>query len=260
MNEAGTDPRRRQIGLDPPEAVRIEPCRLRERDGEAAALKAGRGRRRSLVLRMRLGAVLVRCELGEGVGVPRERRAGGGRDGDERPRQSVLGARLDEVAELSRDRHGEHRVPGPELERAQQAAQDAPEVRPPLERGDPHGDAGVVGRATARDEDALGACEGRGRGIESRRPGVPRGGPRSRRWAGVWGGAVVTLVNVFDPELVLRGGGAAAAGELLLEPRTRVVRRRTLAPGRYCVRIELARLGPDAGLVGAAAPAPEAAA
>jgi glucokinase len=68
------------------------------------------------------------------------------------------------------------------------------------------------------------------------------------------GRAVVTLVNLLEPELVLVGGGAAAsAGELLLVPLTRVVRRRALAPTRERVRIELARLGPDAGLVGAAA-------
>ncbi len=74
------------------------------------------------------------------------------------------------------------------------------------------------------------------------------------------GRGVVTLVNVLDPELVLLAGGAAAAGELLLDPLTRVVRRRALAPGRDRVRIELARLGPNAGLIGAAALAWEAAA
>ena len=74
------------------------------------------------------------------------------------------------------------------------------------------------------------------------------------------GRAVVTLVNVLDPELVLLSGGAAAAGELLLEPLTRVVRRRALAPGCDRVRIELAHLGPNAGLIGAAALALEAAA
>jgi glucokinase len=69
----------------------------------------------------------------------------------------------------------------------------------------------------------------------------------------------VTLVNILDPELVLLGGGAAAAGDLLLDPLTRVVRRCALAPGRDRVRIEVGQLGADAGLVGAAALALEAA-
>jgi glucokinase len=74
------------------------------------------------------------------------------------------------------------------------------------------------------------------------------------------GRGVASLVNVLDPELVLVGGGAAAAGELLLEPARRVVRRRTLPPARDNVRVEQARLGERASLVGAGALALEAAA
>jgi glucokinase len=72
------------------------------------------------------------------------------------------------------------------------------------------------------------------------------------------GRGVCTLVNVLDPELVLVGGGAAAAGELLLDPMRRIVRRRALPPARDRVRIEPAALGPRAGVVGAGALALEA--
>jgi glucokinase len=74
------------------------------------------------------------------------------------------------------------------------------------------------------------------------------------------GHGLVTLVNVLNPELILVGGGASAAGELLISPMRRVIERRALAPARDVVRVEPARLGAHAGLVGAAALAFDAAA
>ena len=65
------------------------------------------------------------------------------------------------------------------------------------------------------------------------------------------GAGIETLVNVFNPEVVVIGGGFAGAGDLLLEPAREVVRSRALVPGRDLVRIVPAELGPDAGLVGA---------
>ena len=67
------------------------------------------------------------------------------------------------------------------------------------------------------------------------------------------GAGLVTLVNIFNPELVVIGGGAAAAGELLFEPARRVLAARGLQPARDQVRIVPAALGPDAGFIGAAA-------
>lgn len=67
------------------------------------------------------------------------------------------------------------------------------------------------------------------------------------------GAGITTLVNVFNPQLVVVGGGAAAAGELLLEPARLVVAKRALCPAREQVRIVPAALGPDAGVIGAAA-------
>jgi len=67
------------------------------------------------------------------------------------------------------------------------------------------------------------------------------------------GAGLVTLVNVFNPELVVIGGGAAAAGEVLLAPARRVLAARALRPQRDEVRVVPARFGNDAGVVGAAA-------
>ena len=72
------------------------------------------------------------------------------------------------------------------------------------------------------------------------------------------GSGIGTLVNVFNPELVVLGGGFAAAGDLLLPPALEVMRREALLPARDLVRVVPAQLGPEAGLVGAALVAFEA--
>jgi glucokinase len=67
------------------------------------------------------------------------------------------------------------------------------------------------------------------------------------------GAGIASLVNIFNPEVVVVGGGfASGAGELLLEPAREFVRREALPPARDLVRIVPAALGPDAGMVGAA--------
>jgi glucokinase len=59
-------------------------------------------------------------------------------------------------------------------------------------------------------------------------------------------------VNIFDPELVLVGGGfGAAAGELVLEPARDAARREAIPPANETLRIIAAQLGSEAGLVGA---------
>jgi glucokinase len=66
------------------------------------------------------------------------------------------------------------------------------------------------------------------------------------------GTGIASYVNVFNPELVVIGGGFARAGDLVLEPARRVVAERGLPTAREHVRLALAVLGPEAGLVGSA--------
>jgi glucokinase len=63
---------------------------------------------------------------------------------------------------------------------------------------------------------------------------------------------IADFVNVFNPELVVIGGGFAEAGELLLDAARKVVAERALPPGKDEVRIVIAELGSEAGLIGAA--------
>jgi glucokinase len=65
------------------------------------------------------------------------------------------------------------------------------------------------------------------------------------------GAGIAGLVNIFEPELVVLGGGFAKAGELLIAPARELVEREALLPGRETVRIVPAELGSHAGLVGA---------
>jgi glucokinase len=68
------------------------------------------------------------------------------------------------------------------------------------------------------------------------------------------GVGIAGLVNVFDPDLVVVGGGASEAGELLLAPARNAFERSVEAPGhRPEVPIVQAALGNDAGAIGAAA-------
>ena len=66
------------------------------------------------------------------------------------------------------------------------------------------------------------------------------------------GAGLTSVINVFNPEVVVLGGGALAAGELLLEPAREVVAERALPPSRDAARIVPAHFGEESGMVGAA--------
>ena len=67
------------------------------------------------------------------------------------------------------------------------------------------------------------------------------------------GVAIANYVNIFNPEMVVVGGGVMGAGEMLLEPARAEVRKRALPPSRDVVTIVAAEFGHEAGMVGAAA-------
>ena len=70
------------------------------------------------------------------------------------------------------------------------------------------------------------------------------------RWLGI---GLAGFVNTFNPEVIPVGGGASRAGELILEPARREVHLRARSPSRDLVEIKEATLGPESGVLGAAA-------
>ncbi|HET6201314.1 MAG TPA: ROK family protein [Planctomycetota bacterium] len=67
------------------------------------------------------------------------------------------------------------------------------------------------------------------------------------------GAGIANLVNVFNPDRVLLSGGVAEAGGVWLEALREEVARRALAEPAAHAKVERARLGYDAGAIGAAA-------
>jgi glucokinase len=65
------------------------------------------------------------------------------------------------------------------------------------------------------------------------------------------GVAFSSLANIFEPEVIVVGGGVIAAGELLLEPAREEMRARALRPMNE-TRVAAAQLGDEAGMIGAA--------
>jgi glucokinase len=81
------------------------------------------------------------------------------------------------------------------------------------------------------------------------------GDPVARRvWAGAMdmlGGAITDLVNVFEPDAVVIGGGVTRSGAMLLDPVREIVAREAMTPAAAAVPIVLAGLGDLVCVVGA---------
>jgi glucokinase len=66
------------------------------------------------------------------------------------------------------------------------------------------------------------------------------------------GVGMVNLVNIFNPERIIVGGGMSHLGDMLLEPARRVVRERAFQLAAQSVSIIPSQLGDNAGVIGAA--------
>jgi glucokinase len=70
------------------------------------------------------------------------------------------------------------------------------------------------------------------------------------RWLGI---GLAGFVNIFNPEVVAVGGGASRAGRFILDPAHEEVQLRARSPSRDLVEVQQATLGPESGVLGAAA-------
>ena len=66
------------------------------------------------------------------------------------------------------------------------------------------------------------------------------------------GAGLTNIVNIFNPEMIVVGGGVSKMGDLLLEPARQVVAERAFELPAEAVHIVTAELGDDAGVLGAA--------
>lgn len=66
------------------------------------------------------------------------------------------------------------------------------------------------------------------------------------------GVGISSLANIFDPDVILVGGGVSAAGELLVGPAREEFARRAMPPIVARTEVRLAQFGGEAGLLGAA--------
>lgn len=65
------------------------------------------------------------------------------------------------------------------------------------------------------------------------------------------GVGLASLANIFNPDVLVIGGGVIVAGDLLLEPARRELRKRALPPMNE-TPVRAAQMGNDAGMIGAA--------
>ncbi|HZU59646.1 MAG TPA: ROK family protein [Solirubrobacteraceae bacterium] len=105
----------------------------------------------------------------------------------------------------------------------------------------------TLGRLLAEDKPVRGA-----EAVLAARAGDEAARRTVEIWAQHVGIGVANAINTFDPDEVVIGGGAALAGDLLLEPATQVARAYVVPGlGEHTV-IRLARHGAVAGVLGAA--------
>ncbi|MGZ6589987.1 MAG: ROK family protein [Solirubrobacteraceae bacterium] len=105
----------------------------------------------------------------------------------------------------------------------------------------------ALGRLRASDSPVL-----RADAVRTARDGDQAAAAAVEGWAEHVGIGVANAINTFDPDEVVIGGGAALAGELLLQPATRVAHGYVVPGLAARTRIRLARHGVRAGVLGAA--------
>ena len=114
------------------------------------------------------------------------------------------------------------------------------------------------GAAVERPESALGRIASRRKLLGEDVTELARQGDETAlsvlEETGTWLGiGLAGFVNVFNPEVAAVGGGAMEAGDLILASARREVRLRARPPSRDLVEIQVATLGPESGVLGAAA-------
>ncbi|HXZ04671.1 MAG TPA: ROK family protein [Ktedonobacteraceae bacterium] len=83
--------------------------------------------------------------------------------------------------------------------------------------------------------------------------GIPLARDIIIRAAEALGVGLVNIIHIYNPDMIILGGGVMHMGRMLMEPALRIVQERTMKAPRASARIALAQLTRNAGLVGAGA-------
>jgi glucokinase len=83
--------------------------------------------------------------------------------------------------------------------------------------------------------------------------GVPIACDIIRDAAEAIGVGLVNIIHIFNPEMIILGGGVTQIGPSLIEPALQVVQQRAMKVPSEAAHISLAKLGADVGLIGAGA-------
>lgn len=83
--------------------------------------------------------------------------------------------------------------------------------------------------------------------------GVPLAQHIIQQAAEAIGVGLVNVIHIFNPALIILGGGVSQMGQQIMGPAQRIVDERAMSAPRQTVKIVQAQLGPDVGLVGAGA-------
>jgi glucokinase len=86
---------------------------------------------------------------------------------------------------------------------------------------------------------------------EAARAGVPLAQQIIAEAAEGLGVGLVNVIHIFNPRKIILGGGVMQLSDLMLGPALAIVEQRAMKAPRSLVSIEMARLGPNVGLVGA---------
>ena len=132
-------------------------------------------------------------------------------------------------------------------------AADVRDGAPPAPERFPHPDA-LESWAAGRELDELGVERGIGKGpevVRRAKEGDEQSVDAIRIVGERLGVGIANVMNLFDPDLIVIGGGVSTAGELLTRPAEEVARRLALPGVGTKTRIQLARHGVQAGVRGA---------
>jgi len=66
------------------------------------------------------------------------------------------------------------------------------------------------------------------------------------------GAGLANLANIFNPDMIVIGGGLSSLGDLLLEPARKLMEAHAIRPNGTVAQVAAAQLGNEAGVVGAA--------